>query len=76
MGFKIQIKHQLKVEDVNGKMTWHEVFKHYFPSITDNEIDFLLFEHTCYPMDSERALKQVYEIYQARIANAKTLFTP
>ena len=74
MGFRITIKPQLTVSDVNGKLTWHQVFRHYFPSMTDDEIDFLLYEHTCYPMDSETALRQVYEIYQTRLKNAKTLF--
>ncbi len=73
MALKIKEKHQLTHEEVNGKMTWPEVFRHYFPSITDHEIDFLLFEHTCYPMDSEIALRQVYEIYQSRLKAAKTL---
>lgn len=74
MAFKIKEKPELKAEDVNGKMTWNQVFNHYFPSMTHDEIDFLLFEHTCYPMDSEQALKQVYEIYQSRLKNAKTLY--
>lgn len=74
MGFRIKIKPELTIEDVHNKMTWPQVFRHYFPSMTDNEIDFLLFEHTCYPMDSAQTLKQVYEIYQMRIENAKTLF--
>lgn len=59
MGFKITVKHELKIEDVNNKLTWPQVFRHYFPSISDNEIDFILMERTCYPFDSEQALKQV-----------------
>lgn len=74
MAFKIKEKHQLTHEEVHGKMNWKDVFRHYFPSITDDEIDFLLYEHTCYPMDSETALKQVYEIYLSRLKAAKTLY--
>lgn len=73
MAIIIKHKSELKIEDVDGKMTWHQVFNYYFPKMKANEIDFILWEHTCYPFDGEETLKQVYKLYEQRIESALSL---
>lgn len=39
--------------------TWGELFRKYKPEITDKEIEFILWNETCYPFDDPTAVKQV-----------------
>lgn len=47
-------------------MTWGDYIRQYNPDATDKEVDYVLWEETCYPMDSEETLKQIAEYYQRK----------
>ncbi|HVT84315.1 MAG TPA: hypothetical protein VHD35_03890 [Chitinophagaceae bacterium] len=49
----------LKVEDIDGKMSWLEVMKTYKPDITEEEAEYILWEETCYPFDDETTLERI-----------------
>ena len=68
---KLNVVHELTNEDVHEKMTWPQVFRHYWPSMPEDEIDFLLYEHTCFPFDHEQTLKQIYKMYKHQVDNFK-----
>ncbi len=68
---KLNIVPQLTAEGVQGKMTWQQVFRYYWPNISDHKIDFLLYEHTCYPFDPAQALEQVYRMYKSQVDDLK-----
>ena len=51
-------------EDIMGKMSPMDVVKHYFPDISENEADFIIWEQTCFPMDHIEFTEQVYELYK------------
>lgn len=68
---KLNIVPKLTAEDVQGKMTWQQIFRYYWPNISDNKIDFLLYEQTCYPFDPAKALEQVYGMYKSQIEDFK-----
>lgn len=39
--------------------TWRDVFQKYKPDITDDEINYILWNETCFPFDNEITLKQI-----------------
>lgn len=47
------------------QMTWGDVVKHYWPDISEDEVDRILWEETCYPFDTKLSLKQIYNKYQS-----------
>ena len=55
----------LKIEDLEGK-SWGEVIRYFKPDATDEEVDYILWEETCYPMSTEETLKQLNEIFGAK----------
>lgn len=73
MGTMALLKPELKHIDVNGKLTWRQVFEYYFTEITDEQIDFILFNETCYPFDTERTLHHIYQLYKSTLV--KNLLT-
>lgn len=40
-------------------MTWIDYFKQFKSDITEEEVDFILWEETCYPFDDETTMKQI-----------------
>lgn len=58
---------ELKIEDVAGKMTWHDVVRHYKPEATDEEIAWLIWNETCYPFDNETTLRQINSYFNPQI---------
>lgn len=46
------------------KLTWGEVIRAFKPDASDEEVDFVLWEHTCYPFDNEMTLKQLEQFYE------------
>lgn len=59
------MKDKLKIENdlIFNKVHWHEIVKHYWENATDEDVDFILWEMTCFPFDAEEALDQLYELY-------------
>lgn len=57
-------KQLLKLEDVDGKMTWTEVLKYYWPEMTPLECHYVIWNETCYPFSSEMTLQQINERYE------------
>lgn len=55
----------LKLEDIEGK-SWKEVVRHYKPNATDEDVDFILWERTCFPSCNETTLKQLNTIFNAK----------
>lgn len=41
------------------------VIKYYWPFLADHEADFIIWEKTCYPMDTDTAFKQIFELYKS-----------
>lgn len=56
------MKEKLSLDQAKG-MTWGEVFGHYFPDFDLALTDFVLWNETCYPFDTEKTLDQIYEYY-------------
>ena len=54
----------LKIEDL-GEWTWGEVVRYYKPDATHEEIDFILFEQTCYPLSDVETINQLNELFKA-----------
>ena len=51
-------------------MTYGEIVRKYFPTATDDKVDFILWEHTGYPCfwkdsDVEKCLREQLEEYKA-----------
>lgn len=57
------MKEKLTTEQVDGKMTFEEVIKYYFPNASEETIDYILWEKTCFPFDSEQTHDQIYDYY-------------
>ena len=53
----------LRKENIDGKMSWHAIMKHYKPDITEKEADYILWNETCYPFDNEITLSQINEYF-------------
>ncbi len=44
--------------------TWRDMAREYVPKATDEEIDFILWEYTCYPFGSEEDVRnQLKNLY-------------
>lgn len=39
-------------------MTWSDLVRKYFPTATDRDADFVLWEHTCFPMGSAEDVEE------------------
>ena len=52
----------LKVEDIQGK-TWGEVVRYFKPEATDEQVEIILWEKTCYPMSVKDTLAQLNELF-------------
>ncbi len=47
--------------------TWGDVVREYVPDATDKEVDFILWEYTCYPQCPEETIrKQLKHRYPSR----------
>jgi len=44
------------------KMTWQQVLAHYFPHLSAQQRDYILWNETCYPFDHQRALEELYRL--------------
>jgi hypothetical protein len=55
---------ELIFEDVKGK-SMVEVVQRYWPEATDQQANFIIWEMTCFPMNTEIALKQLYDLYRS-----------
>jgi len=51
-------------EVIKEKLTWGEVVRHYDPKITDDKVDYILWNETCYPFDNETTVKQIYQLFK------------
>jgi hypothetical protein len=68
------MKPQLTHDEVDGKMTWTEVVRYYKPDATDDEVEYLLWNETCYPFSDESTLKQINRFFNSKDKpNAKDL---
>lgn len=45
-----------------GTTDMFDIAKKLFPKATDAEIDFILFEKTCYPLNNAKALEQLEQL--------------
>jgi len=54
----------LELEDLENK-TWGEIVRYYKPESTDEEVDSILWEHTCYPMDNFTTIQQLNVLFEA-----------
>ncbi len=43
--------------------TWQDLFKKYNSNITDKEIDYILWNKTCYPFDDPTTIKQIEKYF-------------
>lgn len=59
----MNIKKQLYKKDVLGKLNFQQIFNYYFPEMEEEEVEFLLWEETCYPFSLSQTLKDIYNIY-------------
>jgi len=57
------MKEKLTTEQVDGKMTFEEVIKYYFPNALEEMTNYILWERTCYPMDTQQTIDQIYDYY-------------
>jgi hypothetical protein len=49
-------------------LTWRQAFTYYWPNMTDEEIDYFLWEKTPYPFcDSRVILDFIYEVYLGQL---------
>lgn len=44
-------------------LTWIGCVKYYKPELTDGEADYILWEFTCFPFDTDTALSQIYDFF-------------
>lgn len=57
---------ELFLSDYNGEFPGvHEICKYYFPEITDEQIDYIMWEETCFPFSSdvEILFAQIYDYF-------------
>ena len=54
----------LTMEDVNGKMTWIDVIRHYKSDVTPDEAEYILWNETCYPFSDESTLEQIKSFFK------------
>jgi len=48
------------------KFTPIDCVKYYFPEKSDKEADYILWEKTCFPFDTDMYLTQLYNLYLKR----------
>lgn len=61
-------KTELTKEDVDGKMTWREVIRYYWPEKTNEECEYILWNETCYPFSDETTCHQIYNLYLTQLS--------
>jgi hypothetical protein len=54
----------LTAEQVENKMTWQDVIRYYKPDATEEEIEYLLWNETCYPFSDETTLRQINNYFK------------
>ena len=58
------ITEPIKEEDVIGKLTWEEIMKKYKPDISSKEADFILWEHTSFPIGGgQEVLNHIHDYF-------------
>lgn len=58
------MKEELTFEKAKeNKFTMIDVVKYYFPNYDDKTCDYIIWEKTCFPMSTDIAFRQIYEIY-------------
>lgn len=45
-------------------LSFVDLMKKYKPDITEEEADFILWNETCYPFDTEAIIKQIYHFFK------------
>lgn len=45
-------------------LSFVDLMKKYKPDITEEEADFILWNETCYPFDTEATVKQIYHFFK------------
>lgn len=53
---------EISEKEFEGK-TWGDVVRQYKPDATDEEVEYILWNETCYPFDTETALKQIHAFF-------------
>jgi len=48
-----------KASYVNPLFSWIDLFRTYKSDITEKEVDYILWNETCYPFDNETTIEQV-----------------
>lgn len=56
------MKEKLTLEQAKD-MTWGQLIGYYFPKWTKQEIDWFIWNQTCYPFSTQKTLDQLYEYY-------------
>ena len=45
--------------------SWEGIVRYFKPDATEDEIEFILWEQTCYPFSHEETIKQLNELFKA-----------
>jgi hypothetical protein len=45
--------------------SWVEIVRYFKPDATEDEIEFILWEQTCYPFSHEATIQQLNELFKA-----------
>lgn len=56
------MKERLTLEQAK-EMTWVQLVEYYFPKWTSQEVDYFIWNETCFPFATQVALDQLYEYY-------------
>jgi len=49
-----------------GKFSWYDCIRHYYPDATDEECEYILWEETCYPFSTEKAIEQIWKYFNKK----------
>lgn len=59
------MKDELTIEKaVELGYTWGDIFRYYDPHISNDQIEYLLWNETCYPFSGELTAKHIYQFFQ------------
>lgn len=58
-----KLRTKLTWSKVKNKMNMIDCVQYYFPKVTKEEADYLIWEDTCFPFSTDKALDQLWEMY-------------
>ncbi len=54
----------ISVIKAGASLTWRQIFNNFKEGLSDEEIDYLLWNETCYPFDNEWTIKQIERYFE------------